>query len=89
MGVNDEGSSFEPSPDPRLESSQAFVKDIKLGETDQAKVKAAVLPLLKDATIFGVDLEEVGLADKVVGYFMELIAGEGAVRKTLEKYVRN
>ena len=87
MGINDEGSSFEPSPDPRLEASQAFVKEIKLGETDQAKVKAAVLPLLKDATIFGVDLEEVGLSDKVVGYFMELIAGTGAVRKTLDKYV--
>ena len=34
----------------------------------------------------GVDLEEVGLSDRVISYFMELIAGEGAVRKTLQKY---
>ncbi len=87
MGVDDNGKAFEPSPDPLLEKAQSFVKDIKLGDTDEAAVKAAVLPLLKDATIFGVDLEKAGLADRVIGYFMELIAGEGAVRKTLEKYV--
>ena len=88
MGVDDKGETFEPSPDPMLEKAQAFVKDIKLGETDSAKVKAAVLPLLKDATIFGVDLEEVGLSDRVIDYFCELIAGPGAVRATLEKYVK-
>ena len=87
MGLDDNGNSFEPSPDPLLEKAQAFVKDIKLGETDEAKVKDKVLPLLKDATIFGVDLEKVGLADRIVSYFVELIAGTGAVRKTLEKYV--
>ena len=87
MGVDDNGHTFEPSPDPLLEKAQSFVRDIKLGETDEAKVKAAVLPLLKDATIFGVDLEEVGLSDRVVGYYMELLAGTGAIRKTLEKYL--
>ena len=86
MGINDKGESFEPSPDPLLEKAQSFVKDIKLGETDEAKVKAAVLPLLKDATIFGVDLEQAGLLDTVIGYYMELIAGTGAVRATLNKY---
>ena len=87
MGVNDEGVSFEPSPDPLLEKAQSFVKDIKLGETDKEKVKAAVLPLLKDATIFGVDLEKEGLADTVISYFMELIAGKEAIRETLHKVV--
>ena len=86
MGVNDEGKEFELSPDPMLEKACGFVSGIKLGEADADKVKSAVLPLLKDATIFGVDLEEVGLSDRVIGYFMELIAGEGDVRKTLQKY---
>ena len=86
MGVNDEGAAFEPSPDPMLEKAQSYVKDIALGENDRNKVKAAVLPLLKDATIFGVDLEKVGLSDRIIDYFMELIAGTGAVRKTLQKY---
>jgi fructuronate reductase len=86
MGVNDEGNEFELSPDPMLEKAGAFVKDIKLGESDAAKVKATILPLLKDETIFGVDLESVGLADTVVSYFMELVADKGAIRKTLQKY---
>ena len=85
MGINDEGKAFEPSPDPLLEKAMSFVADIKLGETDTEKVKSKVLPLLKDATIFGVDLEEVGLSDLVITYFMSLISGTGAVRETLKK----
>ncbi len=87
MGVNDEGVSFEPSPDPLLEKAQGFVKDIKLGDTDKADAhKMQLLPLLKDENIFGIDLEKVGLADLVLKYFEELIAGRGAVRQTLKKY---
>ena len=85
MGINDEGKAFEPSPDPLLEKAMSFVADIKLGETDTEKVKSKVLPLLKDATIFGVDLEEIGLSDLVITYFMSLISGTGAVRETLKK----
>ena len=86
MGVDDEGKEFELSSDPLLEKGRGYVSDIKLGESDTDKIKADVLPLLKDASIFGVDLEEVGLSDLVIGYFAELVAGKGAVRKTLEKY---
>ncbi len=86
MGIDDKGAAFELSPDPLLEKAQAFVKDIKLGDTDRDAVKAKVLPLLKDATIFAVDLESVGLSELIIDYFMELIAGEGAIRRTLEKY---
>ena len=37
-------------------------------------------------SIFGVDLEKVGLSEVIIDYFMELISGTGAVRKTLQKY---
>ena len=43
--------------------------------------------LLSNNSIFGVNLYEVELADKVVSYFNDMIVGEGAVRKTLEKVV--
>ena len=43
--------------------------------------------LLKMKAIFGVDLYEAGLAEKVCGYLQELAAGPGAVRATLKKYV--
>jgi len=35
----------------------------------------------------GVDLYEVGLAAKVEAFLAELIAGPGAVRATLQKYL--
>lgn len=87
MGVNDNGEAFEPSPDPLLEKAQSFVKDIKLGDgADESQIKNKVLPLLKDKSIFGVDLEEVGLSDRIISYFVEMISGPAAVRNTLHKY---
>ncbi len=83
MAVNDRGEAFEPSPDPLLSMAQAYVASLRLGDTPDAK---ALEPLLRNTTIFGVDLVEAGLSDKVVGYFAELIAGPGAVRATLHKY---
>ena len=84
MAVDDNGNAFEPSPDPLLETAQAYVKDMKLGEQpDCTKLEG----LLRNKTIFGVDLVEVGLADRVCAYFAELTAGVGAVRATLHKYV--
>ena len=84
MAADDEGKPFEPSPDPLLEYAQGFVTGIKLGEKpDYAKLEG----LLRNKTIFGVDLYEAGLADKVCAYFTELTAGPGAVRATLHKYV--
>lgn len=46
-----------------------------------------IRPIMENAKIFGVNLYEAGMADKVCGYFKELIAGPGAVRSTLQKYV--
>jgi len=61
------------------------MEQVRLGETENAE--EIVAPLLHNKAIFGVDLYEVGLAPAVVGYFNELIAGPGAVRATLVKYV--
>lgn len=87
MGVNDEGVAFELSADPLLEVVQPIVKDVTLGSTEDhsSKVKA----ILSNDKIFSIDLYEAGLGEKIEGYFAELIAGKGAVRKTLKKYVGN
>ena len=87
MAVDDNGNAFEPSPDPLLEEAQKYVAEFKLGESySEDAIAEKVMPLLKNAQIFGVDLEEVGLAGKVISFFAELIAGVGAVRETLKKY---
>ena len=84
MAVDDNGNAFEPSPDPLLAYAQAFVKDCRLGEKpDCAKLEA----LLREKTIFGVDLVKAGLSERICRYFEELTAGVGAVRATLHKYV--
>ncbi|HAG69454.1 MAG TPA: mannitol dehydrogenase family protein [Lachnospiraceae bacterium] len=87
MAVDDEGNAFELSPDPLLSEVTSFVKDIKLGECTKEEAEKAVSGLLKDKRIFGVDLYEAGLSEKVLTYFSELIKGRGAVRAVLEKYL--
>ncbi|MFA6772243.1 MAG: mannitol dehydrogenase family protein, partial [Sphaerochaeta sp.] len=84
MAIDDELNSFTPSSDPRLAEAQAYVKDIRIGDKPTVE---QLKGLLSDATIFGVDLLELGLADLVVSYFTSLIEGKGAVRRTLQQYV--
>lgn len=85
MAVDDEGKAFELSPDPLLDTVCPYVAGFKLGE--EADVEEALRPILEKKEIFGVNLYEVGMAETVCGYFKELIAGKGAVRATLKKYV--
>lgn len=85
MGVNDNGEAFELSPDPLLATVCPVVESIQLG--DDIDVEEVLKPILTNKAIFGVDLYEVGMAELVCGYFKEMIAGPGAVRATLKKYV--
>ena len=84
MGIDDNLNKFELSPDPLLEKVVPIVSDIKIGDTD---VHSRLEKLFSDASIFGVNLYEVGLGELAEKYFVELIAGKGAVRETLKKYV--
>ncbi len=85
MAVDDEGNSFELSPDPLLDTVCPYVASIKLGDTVDAE--SVLRPILENDKIFGVNLFDAGLAPLVCQYFNEMIAGTGAVRATLEKYV--
>ena len=86
MGINDNGEKFEISPDPLLDEVKEYVKNIKLGGSEE--YSKILKSLLSNEKIFGVNLYEVGLADKVIEYFGELAAGKGAVRNTLNKYLK-
>ena len=85
MGVDDAGKPFELSPDPLLGTVCPRVEHIRLGQDVNAE--EILKPILENESIFGVNLYQVGMAEKVCGYFKEMIAGPGAVRATLEKYV--
>ena len=84
-GIDDNGKAFEISPDPMLAELQAIVAplEVKEGEQDFSCLKN----LYSRADIFGVDLYAVGLGEQIEGMVKELYAGNGAVRKTLHKYV--
>lgn len=84
MAVDDNGNPFALSPDPLLDTVCPYVAGFKLGE--DADVEKVLKPVLEDAKIFGVNLYEVGMAEKVCRYFKELTAGTGAVRETLKRY---
>lgn len=87
MALDDNGNKFELSPDPLLDTVCPIVSNITLGDNRGAsEIEAILRNILEDERIFGVNLYEVGMAEMVIQYYLELIAGKGAVRATLEKY---
>lgn len=83
LAVDDEGKAFEVSSDPLKDDIQAKLAGIEVGkpETYQGQLKG----ILSNASIFGLDLTETVLAEKIEGYFVAELAGVGAVRKTLHE----
>lgn len=84
MAIDDRGNSFELSPDPMLSSLRKIIANIKLNET--GNVHETLIKILSNKLIFGIDLYEVGLGEKIEGYFKELAQGKSAIRITLKKY---
>ncbi|WP_295728743.1 mannitol dehydrogenase family protein [uncultured Limosilactobacillus sp.] len=86
MGINDEGEKFQPSPDPLWDDLHGQVAGIKFGDPDQ-DVHDAVKGILSNKAIFGNDLYEVGLGDKIESDFKDMLAGKGTIRATLQKHL--
>mgnify|MGYP002624069787 CR=1 FL=1 len=84
-GIKDDGTPFEPSPDPMLSELQAIVAPLEVGKQDQDYSCLRQLYTRKD--VFGLDLYEAGIGEQIEGMVRELYAGNGAVRQTLHKYV--
>lgn len=83
VGVDDQGQALSLSPDPLLDTLQGHLRNVSLG--DRA---SDVRNILEDDKLFGVPLYEIGLGEKIEAMFYEMLAGPGAVRSTLEKYVK-
>ena len=84
-GIKDDGTPFDPSPDPLLAELQAIVAPLQVGKADQDY--SCLRQLYSRADVFGLDLYEAGLGEQIEGMVKELYAGNGAVRATLHKYV--
>ena len=72
------------SPDPNLENLVQYISPVRLGNPQSAG--DCLKPVLSDKAMFGVDLYEVGLGQKIECLFREMIAGVGSVRATLMKH---
>jgi len=79
-GIDDEGNPFEISPDP--------LKDVLIKHFEGAKIGSTVSmkPILSNKEIFGVDLYEAGLGDKIQMYFNEMMAEKYGAIQTIGKY---
>lgn len=84
-GIGDDGEAFAVSPDPMYESLKKQLGELSLG--DKGPFDEILRPILSSETIFAVDLYKAGLAKKVEDDFGLLMAGPGAVRKTLHSFV--
>jgi fructuronate reductase len=84
-GLKDDLTPFEPSPDPLLQELQQIVAPLEVGRPEQDYSCLKQLYTRRD--VFGLDLYEAGFGEQIEGMVKELFAGEGAVRKTLHKYV--
>ena len=87
MAIDDNGKAFELSPDPLLPDVCKYVEKIQIDK--EFDVHSAVEDLLKKKEIFGVDLYDAGLAEKVENYFAKLCMKNGAVRSVLHEVVTN
>ena len=84
-GLTDELEAFEPSPDPMLSELQQIVAPLEVGRPDQDY--GCLRQLYSRRDVFGLDLYEAGLGERIEGMVRELFAGRGAVRQTLHRYV--
>lgn len=84
LGIDDNGSPMKLSPDPLLEELRALLADVQFGAPGGFE---GLRPILSNAYIFGCDLYEVGLGNRIEEYFSRMLTGIGAVRKTLHEEV--
>ncbi len=83
VGIDDNGNEFAISPDPLGDTLQGILQGVSLGD-----ITSDVKDIISNKEIFGVDLYEVGLGDKIEEMFYEMLEGRGAIRRTLEKYLQ-
>lgn len=85
LAVDDAGNKYELAPDPMNEELQEQLKDIVIGKPETFKDQ--LKPILSNERLFFTDLYKAGVGEKIENMFREMIAGPGAVRATIHKYV--
>ncbi len=82
---DDELKDYKASSDPMLDELKEKLSGIVVG--DPSSYTGQLNDILNNEILFGVNLEEAGLDNKIETMFTEMIVGKGAVRMTLKKYL--
>ena len=85
LAVDDAGQAMPVSPDPLLEELQKKLNGVVWN--DPRSYQGQIREILNNPVIFRSDLTQLPLADTIEEMFVELLAGPGAVRSTLQKYL--
>lgn len=86
LAADDSGNSYELAPDPMAKEIVELLSDIRIGHPDS--YNGQLKTVLSNEELFGVNLYEAGIGNKIEGMFCEMISGNGAVRKAVEKHIR-
>ena len=82
LAVNDGGEAMEVSADPLKDDLQAKLAGIVWN--DPASYKGQIRGILANVSIFGTDLTQTSLADRIEAYFVKLLGGAGSARALLQ-----
>ena len=85
LAVDDAGNTYTLAPDPLAGEIADALKDVEIGNPET--LKDQLKPILSNEKIFFTNLYENGVGEKIEGLFREMIAGQGAVRATIDKYM--
>lgn len=85
LGVDDDGNAFELSSDPMAEELKIKLSTVEFGNL--SSYTGQLKEILSNDNIFGINLYEAGLGNKIEDMFIQEIQGKGAVRATLKKYL--
>ena len=84
MAFDDQGKTYTLAPDPMNETFTEAYRDVIFGKpetlTDQLR------PILSNASVFGIDLYQAGLGEKITGMVREMLEGPGSALRTVRKY---
>lgn len=85
LGVDDKLTPMPVSNDPMLPELTSALSGIEVG--NPSTYSGQLRNILSNPVLFGIDLYQAGLGEKIESLFLELIAGMDAVRNTLIKYL--
>lgn len=87
MSIDDQGQAFTLSPDPLLNELTEKVRPLTF-EATYGDVHQHVKPILSNKQIFGLDLYQVGLGEKIEDYLLDMLEGPGAITRALHKLTK-